>query len=250
MKSFQLIIILLTPVYIFSQTAFSYGPEVGFNISGIPYIEKYENSDRGDKMKDRYLPLVSPAIGGFASLHAGKHFLVSTGVQYKMIGTRNHFHKDGNKAGTGGAYTSDEYYQQTFHTFSSPILIGYNFFIREKQFQLSTGYVCNYFIAGKHYEKNVFDEAGGEFIETEKVLNPFDKNDFEIPAARWNNQVSLALSYSLNEKLNLSFNSSLGKEIYYLEYRPDYCNSWCSTGWGKSFLHLDFCFTAKYNLIK
>ncbi len=247
MKTYILLFFVTLSFISYAQIQISYGPEVGINSSGIPQFDSYTNSERNSVFKGSFLPLVLPKVGGFISLQAGNHFFIASGINYRIVGKRNHTNQEEDNPFTGIYYSSDNYYQQTFHVISSPALIGYNFMIGNSSFQIFAGYVFNYFATGKHYELSIYEEENVPTLRLETNFNPLDENEIAVPAQRWNDQITLGIGMNITEKLNLTINGLTGRRI---EYAENILYGWCATGWGNYYDNSDISILLRYNLNK
>jgi len=236
-----LIVCLTTSQFAFSQIKFSFGPEIGINSSGLPHWNKYIVKERNDKVKKTYLPVVSPVIGLWTKVNFGNHLFTNLGVQYMWVGSKYHYHRDGNDLLYHETYTSDEWENQTFQKLSILLSIGYNVKIKNVKANIFLGYRENYFTGGRYYNKSFFLEGKNHPINIERIkqLNPFDKTQFTLIAKRWNSGLFIGLGSDLTKKINLALSYSNNPVIFY-------CNSYGWEGYCYEYNNGDITLTIKY----
>ncbi len=231
----------------YSQIQIAFGPEIGINSSGILRPNNNIPEQTGEVIKESSLPLLSPKIGGFFSLKMCKHFIISSGLNYRVVGERwNSYHSEKFLV---NPYISDEYRKQIFHVISAPLNFGYNFKVINKEYQFNIGYNFNSYVASKLYERSIYDGLNTELIEKEITSDPFNIEDFNVAASRWNNQFSVGFGVDLNERVNILLNSFLGIPVSYRDMWYD--GMWCYTSVSSNnHDNFDLSFAAKFNLNK
>lgn len=229
-----------------SQTIFNYGIELGVAFSQFPQNKSYIIQERNDIVSETTNPLYSPLLGLTSNLTIKKHFQLSAGIQYQMIGERYHYHRDGNDLLYNATYKHDQWRNQTFHKLCFPVSAGLTIKVWKLQPSFYIGYRPNYIIAGKYYYKNVFDhEDLSKSSTTEKKLNIFDTNDFELPPKKFNSQFFYGISIPYGH-YEFTINYYKGVQITYAEYKPI---DFCATGLITSFQNNEFSISVKYKFL-
>jgi hypothetical protein len=210
-----LIIGLTMSQFVFSQTKFSYGAEIGINSSGTPYWNNYTIPDQNDKVKEANMPVISPVFGLWTKINFGKHFFTNISVQYLRVGNKYHYHRDGNDLFHHETYTDDEWENQTFQEISIPLTIGYDFIIKNVKANIFLGYKENYFTKASYYNKRVFVEGNHPPNIDVQQLNPFNKTQFTLTAKKWDSGWLIGFGVDLSKKLKLDLSFSTNDGIFY-----------------------------------
>ncbi len=216
-KYFLLTLILITPQLVFSQFKLSLGPELGVSISGIPRIEKRTIPVRNDRVKETYLPVTGPVIGGWTKIGYGKHLFIGCGIQYTIVGEQYHYHRDGNDLPNHLKYKSDEWESQVFHKISIPFSIGYDFIIKGRKSTVFLGRNESRIIKGEYFRRRLFikEKTPASNVNTVKQLNPFDKSQFTQTAKRRNTGIFLGIGTSISEKIELNVRCMSNQYVFY-----------------------------------
>lgn len=218
-------------------------PEVGVNSSMFPKVIRASTS-AGRRVKERYLPLVSPVMGVWATLSLKKHFYISTGIQLNRSGeiykrqTRNR----NPVTGTDELTTDRERFE--FDKFSFPIVLGYRYRIRNFNGTFFLGYKHIAFMKGEYaYERVVFDPT----FNYAENFSPFDHRNLAIAARSRSRQYMAGVGAYYKKKFYVSLNFAYGDAVYFEEVSPPGAG-WDGTGYSHRYERGDVTLTCRYLL--
>lgn len=201
-----------------AQTVFQYGAEAGLSVSQLPRHNLYLPTPNNDRVTVNTTPLYSPLLGLTTQLLIKKHLLLSLAVQYQMTGEHDHSHRLGNDLLYGGTYRYDLWEDQIFHKLCMPLSAGYAFTLWGIQPSLFVGYRPNYFLAGKHTRKSVFDhDIASKDNTSETGFNPLDTREAGWPVNRFQRQMLCGIAAGVGQHLKISLTLCSGGEILYSE---------------------------------
>jgi hypothetical protein len=205
-----------------AQTLLNYGAELGLSFSHFPQKDSY-NIGTTDYVTTKTNPLISPIIGLNGQMKIKKHFQLTLGIQYQMIGTSYYYHRDGRVPRDPGipasfTYTSDELEKQTYHKLCLPLTIGFILKIGKIQPSVFIGVRPNLFLAGRYYSKFVFDATDNSQDQTIEIeYDPLDSKQTSMPLKQFDDQLLYGLSVCIGQHFKISLSKNSGKQLYYSE---------------------------------
>jgi hypothetical protein len=210
-----------------SQTKFNFGHELGFSFSQLTqkdfWIEEttYITSETN--------PLISPLFGIHGQMTIKRHFQLTLGLQYQMIGKRYHYQKEVRIPRDPSIppfvyYTIDEWDEHKFQKLAFPLTVGYSLQISKViKPSIFLGLRPNLIIKGNYYCKQVlYSQDNPIGYESENNYNPLNSDEVEVSIDRFTNQFLFGISTLVGQHIKIIFCFNLGQDLSYGPYStPD-----------------------------
>lgn len=226
----------------YSQTKFSFGPEIGVNGSSFNYYSPGIALRNYVKIMNK--PVLSPIGGVWAKLHFPGKYFVDFGVQYFQFGNKSFHHYSGSVyANPPSTYIIDSWGHLKFQKISIPLAFGRDIKIKKMKASVFCGLRKSYLTKANYYYKEHRVKTINN--KTEEIDKEFTENllDTKMYGSLKRAYAGLFIGFGLNitKRINMNMSMAIDNDI---DLSPKY------TCFSSNYINHDFALSVKYNLNK